>query len=111
MVSFPGDWSCTASVLVLSFGTNRGHLLKQALWLVLYVGIFGFLFPPFNLTYAFLDLSVVLSIPILALYNGKRGPNPTFNAFMKWFFYVYYPLHLLILGILRVNHLLPTYYF
>ena len=111
VVSFPGDWSCTASVLVLSFGTNRGHLWKQALWLVLYVGIFGFLFPPFNLTYAFLDLSVVLSIPILALYNGKRGPNPTFNTFMKWFFYVYYPLHLFILGILHANHLLPTFYF
>ena len=111
VVSFPGDWSCIASVLVLSFGTNRGHLWKQALWLVLYVGIFGYTFPPVNLTYAFLDLSVVLSIPILALYNGKRGPNPTFNTFMKWFFYVYYPLHLFILGILHANHLLPTIYF
>ena len=30
---------------------------------------------------------------------------------MKWFFYIYYPLHLLILGILRAYHLLPTYYF
>ena len=111
VVSFPGDWSCIASVLVLSFGTNRGHWLKQTLWLIFYVGVFGFLFPPFNLTYAFLDLSVVLSIPILALYNGKRDPNPKFNAFMKWFFYVYYPLHLFILGILHANHMLPTYYF
>ena len=111
VVSFPGDWSCTASVLVLSFGTNRGHWLKQTLWLILYVGVFGFLFPPVNVTYAFLQLSVVLAIPILLLYNGKRGPNPTFNAFMKWFFYVYYPLHLLILGLLRSFHLLPTIYF
>lgn len=112
VVSFPGDWSCTASVLVLSFGTNRGHLWKQALWLVLYVGIFGdTFFMPDNLTYATLQLAVVLSIPILALYNGKRGPNPRFNAFMKWFFYVYYPLHLFILGILQANHLLPIIYF
>ena len=111
VVSFPGDWSCTASVLVLSFGTNRGHWLKQTLWLIFYVGVFGFLFPPVNVTYAFVDLSVVLSIPILALYNGKRGPNPAFNAFMKWFFYVYYPLHLLILGLLRSHGMLPTYYF
>ena len=111
VASFPGDWSCTASVLVLSFGTNRGHWMKQTLWLVYYVGVFGFLFMPDNLTYATLQLSVVLAIPILLLYNGKRGPNPTFNAFMKWFFYVYYPLHLLILGFLRSHGLLPTYYF
>ena len=111
VVSFCGDWSCTASVLVLSFGTNRGHLWKQTLWLVLYVGIFGYTFMPNNLTYATLHLAVVLSIPILALYNGKRGPNPRFNAFMKWFFYVYYPLHLFILGALRINHLIPTIYY
>lgn len=111
VVSFPGDWSCTASVLVLSFGTNRGHWLKQTLWLIFYVGSFGILFMPNNLTYAFLQLSVVLAIPILLLYNGKRGPNPAFNAFMKWFFYIYYPLHLLILGLLRSHGMLPAYYF
>lgn len=32
----------------------------------------------------------LLSVPITALYNGKRGPN------LKWFFYVFYPAHLLI---------------
>ena len=111
VLSFCGDWSCTASVLVLSIGTNRGHLWKQTLWLLFYVGVFAYTFMPDNLTYATLQLSVVLSIPILMLYNGKRGPNPRFNAFMKWFFYVYYPLHLLILGILRANHLLPVIYF
>ena len=98
-------------MLVLSIGTNRGHLWKQTLWLLFYVGVFAYTFMPDNLTYATLQLSVVLSIPILMLYNGKRGPNPRFNAFMKWFFYVYYPLHLLILGILRANHLLPVIYF
>ena len=111
VASFCGDWSCTASVLVLSFGTNRGHLWKQALWLVFYVGVFAYTFLPDNLTYATLQLSVVLSIPVLALYNGKRGPNPRFNAFMKWFFYVYYPLHLAVLGLLRMYHLLPVIYY
>jgi hypothetical protein len=109
VVSFCGDWSCTASVLVLSFATNRGHLLKQTLWLVLYVAVFAYSFLPDDPLYATMQLSVVLSIPILALYNGKRGPNPHVNAFMKWFFYVYYPLHLFILGLLKAYHLIPIF--
>ena len=111
MVSFCGDWSCTASVLVLSFGTNRGHLLRQAMWLVFYVAVFAYTYMPDDLLYATLQLSVVLSIPILALYNGQRGANPRFNAFMKWFYYIYYPLHLFILGLLKWYHLIPIYYY
>ncbi|MEE0692254.1 MAG: TraX family protein [Lachnospiraceae bacterium] len=33
-------------------------------------------------------------------YNGKSGKKST--VFSKWFFYVFYPVHLLILGILRL---------
>jgi len=36
-----------------------------------------------------------LSFGLIYLYNGKRGPG------IKWFFYVMYPLHLSILGIVR----------
>lgn len=45
-------------------------------------------------------MGVVLAIPILRRYNGQRGPNRTVNAFLKWFFYLYYPLHLLVIGLL-----------
>lgn len=34
----------------------------------------------------------LLTIPILALYNGRRGRLP-----MKWIFYLYFPAHLLVL--------------
>ena len=36
--------------------------------------------------------------PVLYFYNGQRGKA----KWMKWLFYVYYPAHLIILGILRV---------
>ena len=36
----------------------------------------------------------------LSLYNGKRAEKR--KKFSKWFFYWFYPLHLLILGILRI---------
>jgi hypothetical protein len=35
-----------------------------------------------------------LACVLLFAYNGKRGPS------MRWFFYLFYPLHLLILGVL-----------
>lgn len=33
------------------------------------------------------------------LYNGKSGSKSSFN---KWFFYIFYPLHLFIIGIIRL---------
>lgn len=109
VVSFPGDWSCVASLLVLCFGTYRGCLWKPTLWMAFYVGVFGYTFLPYDLLYATMQLSVLLSIPILMLYNGQRGPNPKFNTFMKWFFYIYYPLHLALIGVLKTYNLLPIY--
>ncbi|MBQ6539895.1 MAG: hypothetical protein IJL71_02595 [Oscillospiraceae bacterium] len=36
-------------------------------------------------------------IPII-LYNGKRGNG---GKISKWFFYAYYPIHLLVLGLIK----------
>lgn len=64
-------------------------------WVVIYA-IVSFFFV--NKTYAIVQLGVVLVYPFLNLYNGQKG-----NAkWMKWFFYVFYPLHLIIVGILRI---------
>lgn len=43
-------------------------------------------------------MGTVLAIPLLKLYNGKRG---TWKG-MKYFFYIIYPVHLIICGILRL---------
>lgn len=44
------------------------------------------------------DFLFVLVIPVILLYNGERGLN---NKFSKYMFYVFYPLHLWILAIIR----------
>ena len=101
LVSFPSDWSCIASLCVMAFGTNRGDLKKQGLWLLFYTALYALVyFFAIDRVYGVLQMSVALSLPVLRLYNGKRGKNPAVNRFMKWFFYLYYPLHLLVIGLL-----------
>ena len=43
---------------------------------------------------------VLAAVCVLFLYNGQRARRG--RAFFKWFFYAFYPLHLFILGVLRL---------
>ncbi len=45
----------------------------------------------FRTSYLF---GMLLFIPLLLLYNGQSGKK---NFFSKWFFYIYYPLHIFII--------------
>lgn len=96
LITFPSDWSCIASLCILAFGTNRGNFRAQMLWMVFYVGLYSAVyFFALDPVYALVQMAVVLAIPVLKRYNGQRGPG---GPWRKWFFYIYYPLHLLILG-------------
>lgn len=101
IISFPSDWSCIASLCVLVFGTNRGKFKTQMLWMIFYVFIYSLVyFFALNKIYGIIQMAVVLAIPIIMTYNGERGKNPKINKIMKWSFYLYYPLHLLIIGLI-----------
>jgi hypothetical protein len=102
LVCFPSDWSCIASLCVLAFGSNRANFKKQMMWMVFYVALYSVVyFFALDKIYGIMQMGVVLSIPLLMLYNGERGRSAIVNKVMKWFFYVYYPLHLLILGLIQ----------
>ena len=99
LISFPSDWSCIASLCVVSFGTNRGNFKKQMLWMIFYVAIYSVVyFFAIDPLYGMIQMAVVLSIPIIMMYNGQRGKNVRINRMMKWLFYIYYPLHLFLIG-------------
>lgn len=103
LITFPSDWSCIASLCILAFGTNRGNLRAQMLWMLFYVALYSLVyFFALDKVYGVMQMGVVLSIPIIMMYNGKRGGGKAFNGAMKWLFYAYYPLHLLIIGIFRL---------
>ncbi|MBQ4572707.1 MAG: conjugal transfer protein TraX [Clostridia bacterium] len=99
VISFPSDWSCIASLCVLAIGTNRDNFKKQMLWMIFYVFIYATVyFFALNKVYGIIQMGIVLAIPLLMMYNGNRGKNQKLNSIMKWFFYVYYPLHLFLIS-------------
>lgn len=97
-----GDWQIAGVLWVFVFAVFREEPEKRdaafcavalfmALWLcVQYFPAMGF----GCLRYCLCQFGTLLAVPLLRLYNGERGKQP------KWFFYVFYPAHLLVLGYL-----------
>ena len=99
LITFPSDWSCIASLCIVAFGTNRGNLKKQMLLMIFYVAMYATVyFFALDKLYGILQLAVVLAIPVIMMYNGQLGKNRRVNTIMKYFFYIYYPLHLFVMG-------------
>ncbi|MBD5549290.1 MAG: hypothetical protein HDQ97_18205 [Lachnospiraceae bacterium] len=57
----------------------------------LLIGVFANLLP-------FGEPFYFLVFPFILLYNGERGPKSNFN---KYFFYIFYPVHLWIIAIIN----------
>ena len=103
LIAFPFDWSCIASLMILSIGSNRGKPLKQIIlsyfWIIIYSVVYFF---TLDKIYAIIQLATILAVPVLYLYNGKNKKNEILNKVMRYFFYVFYPLHLLIIGLISI---------
>jgi len=97
--AFFADWSSPGALAILYMGRNRDNFKKQMISLVICIAMYSigyFIF--LNKVYGLMQMLIVLAIPILYLYNGQRG---TWKG-MKWFFYIYYVAHLIILGLIRI---------
>lgn len=99
LITFPSDWSCIATLAILAIGTNRGNFKKQMIFMMFYTVMYAIVYFIFiDKIYAMIQLGTCLTIPLLRLYNGKRG---TMKGIGK-LFYIYYPLHLFICGMIRL---------
>lgn len=97
--AFPADWSCIAVFAILEMYKRRGDLKAQMKAMILFVAIYAVVsFFFVSKGYALVQIGVLLVYPVLRHYNGKKGTA----KWMKWFFYLYYPLHLILVGILRI---------
>ena len=99
VITFCSDWSCIAVMAIITIKENRGDLKKQMQGMMIYVAMYAAVYAVFiNPVYGVIQLFTALTIPLLKLYNGERGKWKG----MKYLFYVYYPLHLVLCGIIRV---------
>lgn len=99
VVTFPSDWSCIAAMAVFFLGANRGNFRRQMVLMMVCTVLYALVYFLFiDKIYALVQLGTCLTIPLLRLYNGKRG---SFKPMGK-LFYVYYPAHLLGCGLLRI---------
>lgn len=99
LITFPSDWSCVAAMAILFMGTSRGNFKAQMHWMMVWTVVYAAVYFFFlDRTYALVQLFTCLSVPILKLYNGQRGQWRS----MGKLFYIYYPAHLVLCGIVRI---------
>lgn len=105
------DWAWLAPFFTMLFAWSWQSRPRTKIAMVLAAGFFALTlgltyFPAFSfgtaLGFTLLNLSgmVAAILCLLYCYNGKKGAGA--GKFSKWFFYIYYPAHLLLLGILRL---------
>ncbi|MBO5523711.1 MAG: hypothetical protein J5986_08580 [Roseburia sp.] len=98
------NWNYVAVLWIVGFGIYHNRFKQQMIAFSI-IGIVFHIIPTFiNFGWAhegyphWYQFGIFLAIPLLALYNGKRGKK---SKAVSWFFYIFYPMHLIILFILK----------
>ncbi len=97
------DWGLMAPLWVLCFYLTKDNKNKMALWYCVLCAfwVVRCCVVSFDKGGAWYDSlwqgGSVLALPILCTYNGEGGKT---GKFTKWFFYWFYPAHILILGLM-----------
>ena len=104
-ISLSGDWMCFSVLWILFFGIYRNDNKRKwisyyciAISSILTTVIPNTLNSDVSLWRYSWQLGLLVPPLLLQLHSGERGNR---NPFHKWFFYIFYPLHLLIIGIIK----------
>jgi len=103
-LAFSADWMFLPIIWALNFDIFRDEPKKQMLWFAVTTIPIALSEPVMYLSkgfgvvgWSFFQSGLLLAIIPLMLYNGQLG---TKSRFSKWVFYVFYPLHMLILALI-----------
>jgi len=116
LLSCFGDWGYVAPLTILIFdlyyGNRKNQLCAYTLMVILRTGLLLKIVHPFSCfarfrTFDFsewhniigYDLGMLIPIIFLLLYNDKKGSG---GAVAKWGFYIFYPVHLLLIAIVKM---------
>ena len=105
LLSMPGDWSIFAVLWIIGFGVFYKNRKKQMIFygvIAMFIALSTAIIWSTNMTSNWYkeiyQFGLLLAIPILLKYNGE----PLKYKNMKWIFYVYYPLHMIILKVIDI---------
>ena len=115
IMSLPADYgsSCIVTMLVLDYfyGNKKNQIVGYTLIAAIEFGVLELITSPFwNLIYMgnfdfsniagnYESFGFLIPIFLFYTYNGKHRNN---SKFSKWVFYIFYPLHLSIIAIIRI---------
>ena len=80
-------------IAAIEFGVLE--LITSPFWNLIYMGNFDFS----NIAGNYESFGFLIPIFLFYTYNGKHRNN---SKFSKWVFYIFYPLHLSIIAIIRI---------
>ncbi len=100
--SFPFDWGLPAIITVFFLRHSLYDTKKTAVRLPIYLALSTTLYysitGTIQLSTFYFIIPILGSIPLLLRYNGKLGFK--LSGYKKYLMYGYYPLHLLIIGLI-----------
>ena len=95
ILTYKSDWGLVSVLAIVGMGIYRENFTKQMLALCISVVLVEMVkYGLTNSIWHIVQLSIFFAIPLLGKYNGEKGKG------LKWFFYIYYPIHLILLGII-----------
>ncbi len=97
------EWAITGQLIILVFHVYRDNpIVRFALYELIMLGYIVITLGGLNailIQWKFLVVTLIAIILITFFYNGEKGKHPKFS---KYFFYVFYPAHLMLIYIVRL---------
>lgn len=106
LLSFMGDWAGIGViwplVMYIYKDDKKAQLRLLSYTALLFASLLALDGTVGNMSYPYIavfQFGMLLAVPVIASYNGRLGGKRC----GKWFFYVYYPAHLIIIALLKLG--------